>query len=140
MLYTSKKLRSWWIQNLRFWRILATYASIQNFRLREKNTLKSHVIHHWRLCKTKKWSYDQFLYIYTFRQNIRLNIKSSLIYQWKAITLQNTKYRIWRSFENLYFHAKSQLRGVCYPRLRDFFQIFFQSHNLHFMLNLYLFL
>ena len=48
VLYTSEKLRSWWIQNLRFWQILATYTSMQNFRLRVKNTIKSHVIHHWK--------------------------------------------------------------------------------------------
>ena len=48
VLYTSEKLRSWWIQNLWFWRILATYTSMQNFRLRVKNTIKSCVIHHWK--------------------------------------------------------------------------------------------
>ena len=48
VLYTSEKLRSWWIQNLRFWQILATYTSMQNFRLRVKNTIKSCVIHHWK--------------------------------------------------------------------------------------------
>ena len=46
VLYTSEKLKWWWIQNLRFWRILVTYTSMQNFRLRVKNTIKSHVIHH----------------------------------------------------------------------------------------------
>ena len=46
--YTSEKLRSWWIKNLRFWQIFATYTSMQNFRLRVKNTLKSRVIHHWK--------------------------------------------------------------------------------------------
>ena len=48
VLYSSEKLRSWWIQNLRFWQILATNTSMQNFRLRVKNTTKSHVIHPWK--------------------------------------------------------------------------------------------
>ena len=47
VLYSSEKLRSWWIQNLRFWRILATYTSMQNFRLIVKHTTKACVIHHW---------------------------------------------------------------------------------------------
>ena len=125
VLYTSEKLRSWWIQNLRFWRILATYTSMQNFRLRVKNTIKSHVIHHWKakVMQNKKVKLWSIFRIYTFRQNIRLNIKSSVICQWKAMTIQNSKYKVWSSFENLYFHAKSQLRGVCYLRLQDFFQL-----------------
>ena len=48
VLYTSEKLRSWWIKNLRFWQILATYTSMQNFLWRVKNTIKSRVIHHWK--------------------------------------------------------------------------------------------
>ena len=37
------------------------------------------------------------------------------------MTVQNLKCKVWSSFENLYFHVKSQLTGICYPRLRDFF-------------------
>ena len=36
--------------------------------------------------------------IYTFRQNIRLNIKSSVIHQWKAMTVQNPKCKVWSIF------------------------------------------
>ena len=36
------------------------------------------------------------------------------------------------SFENLYYHSKSQLRGVCYLRLRDFF-LDFSLQNLRFL-------
>ena len=83
VLYTSEKLRSWWIQNLRFWQILATYTSMQNFRLRVKNTIKSHVIHHWKakVMQNKKLKLWSIFRIYTFRQYIRLNIKSSVICQ-----------------------------------------------------------
>ena len=63
--------------------ILATYTSIQNFRLRVKNTTKSRVIHHWKakVMQNKKMKLWSILRIYTFRQNIRLNIKSSVICQ-----------------------------------------------------------
>ena len=41
---------------------------------------------------------------------------------WKFLDLVLCK-RILLHPPTVYFHAKSQLRGVCYPRLRDFFNI-----------------
>ena len=58
VLYTSEKLSSWWIQNLRFWQILAKYTSMQNFRLRVKNTIKSCVIHHWKAKVLKNQKFE----------------------------------------------------------------------------------
>ena len=37
------------------------------------------------------------------------------------MTIQTTKCKIWSSFDYLCYNAKSQVRGVWYPRLRDFF-------------------
>ena len=48
------------------------------------------------------------------------NQKFEVMFNFENLYVQNTECKIWNSFENLYFHAKSQLRGVCYPRLRDF--------------------
>ena len=49
------------------------------------------------------------------------------------MTVQNPTCEVWSSFENLYFHAKSQLRGVCYPRLIVYFEnyLFIQNHRLN---------
>ena len=58
VLYISEKLSSWWIQNLRFWQILAKYTSMQNFRLRVKNTIKSCVIHHWKAKVLKNQKFE----------------------------------------------------------------------------------
>ena len=106
VLYTSEKLRSWWIKNLRFWQILAPYTSMQNFRLIVKNTLTSSVILYWFRIRHLRWL-KAILTIYTLMQIIRLKIKnSSVIHQWKAQVMVNQKFKILTNFGTIYFHAK----------------------------------
>jgi len=60
-------------------------------------------------------------------------IKNSFLYQWRLVIAivysgyeknqwkeRNTKCKVWSSFENLYYCAKSQVRGVWYHLLQDF--------------------
>ena len=133
MLHTSEKLRSWWIQNLIFWQILAKYNSMKKIRFRVKNILTSSTILYWkaRLVQNPKFRWLKAMLtiytlmqilrlkvkkIYTFMQNLWLKVKKTLtlirILYWKARLIQNPKFKVVESnVDNLYSHANPQVKS-----------------------------
>ena len=80
---------------------------MKKIRFRVKNTIKSHVIHNWKA-------------------KVMQSQKFEVMFNFENLYVQNTKCKIWGSFENLYYCTNSQVRGVCYPRLRDFLKLIWQ--------------